>query len=237
MAPKLKNKNREKQIESKKKKRNVESDDESSDYEEKVIKKAKADDDLEMIAITYEIQNEKHPFFFLNQVPGSVELKKIIEPLEKNETGKLNRDNKSNNDFIERSFSSINENLFKLNASLLKIHEEQRDLKDLREIINNPSERTQHSSENNVMISNPSMESGSNIGIVSNKEFTNFLRSELERKFKDDPNKTLGYYQTNYPNRILEIKNDLVKFVPQHLSFREAWERASNSIKMDKSKK
>ncbi|RNA20382.1 hypothetical protein BpHYR1_003269 [Brachionus plicatilis] len=209
MAPKLKNKNRDKQIESKKKKRNVESADESSDYEEKV--------------------------------PGSVELKKIIEPLEKNEllkgtrisffnehennflivdatiqcskifripktrvTGKLNRDNKSNNDFIK---------------SLLKIHEEQRDLKDLREIINNPSERTQHSSENNEIISNPSLESGSNIGIVSNKEFTNFLRSELERKFKDDPNKTLGYYQTNYPNRILEIK---IKFVLQHLSFREA---------------
>ncbi|RNA28915.1 hypothetical protein BpHYR1_013785 [Brachionus plicatilis] len=162
MAPKLKNKNREKQIESKKKKRNVESDDESSDYEEKVPGSL-----LKGTRISFFHEHENN--FLI--VDATIQCSKIFRIPKTRVTNKksllrkLNRDNKSNNDFIERSFSSINENLFKLNASLLKIHEEQRDLKDLREIINNPSERTQHLSENNVIISNPSMESGSNIGI------------------------------------------------------------------------
>ncbi|RNA07251.1 hypothetical protein BpHYR1_025166 [Brachionus plicatilis] len=188
MAPNLKNKNRENQIESKKKKRNVESDDESSDYEEKVPGSL-----LKGTKISFFHEHENN--FLI--VDATIQFSKIFRIPKTRvvfHTGKLNRDNKSKNYFIK---------------SLLKIHEEQRDLKDLREIINNPSERTKHSSEINVKISNPSMESGSNIGIVSNKEFTIF-RSEIERKFKDDPNKTLGFYQTNYPNRILEIKNDLL---------------------------
>ncbi|RNA32943.1 hypothetical protein BpHYR1_042574 [Brachionus plicatilis] len=38
-----------------------------------------------MIAIIYEKENDKHPFHFLNQVPGSVDIIKILEPLEKHE--------------------------------------------------------------------------------------------------------------------------------------------------------
>ncbi|RNA12558.1 hypothetical protein BpHYR1_003082 [Brachionus plicatilis] len=65
-----------------------------------------------------------------------------------------------------------------------------------------------------------------------NYENTDFLRCELERRFKDDANQTLAYYQSIYLSQILEIKDELIKLVPKN--FKETWKKAANSKKMAK---
>ncbi|RNA21187.1 hypothetical protein BpHYR1_001253 [Brachionus plicatilis] len=76
-----------------------------------------------------------------------------------------------------------------------------------------------------------------NDSITSNKDFTNSLRGLITKRFMDDPGQTSGHYQKTHPNSMLEIKNELQKYVPKNSTFKEAWEKAANSFKMDKSSK
>ncbi|RNA33017.1 hypothetical protein BpHYR1_011023 [Brachionus plicatilis] len=63
------------------------------------------------------------------------------------------------------------------------------------------------------------------------------IMSQNRVQNQDDPGQTLGHYQKTYPNSMLEIKNELQKYVPKNSTFKEAWEKAANSFKMDKSSK
>ena len=49
----------------------------------------------------------------------------------------------------------------------------------------------------------------------NNKAFTNFLRQEIKRRFRDSPGETLGYYELEYHKEMEEIRRnfscDLIK--------------------------
>ncbi|CAF1083699.1 unnamed protein product, partial [Brachionus calyciflorus] len=261
-----------------KNKRPVEEESEScSETEVQTVKKKKDEDFIETLAIVFNIENEKHPFFSLNMVPGTVDIEKIISPTERNElikgtkisfmhekdnchllvdatiesskifkipkskTGKVFKENKSaNGQPLEKLFATMNDNINKLNNSVLKMCEEQKSLND--SLTNSSQVRQCTSNQANSEISfvdnNKSddfQEPGTNFGLVNNKEFTSFLRSELDKTFKEkDPNQTLSYYVTKYPSEMLNIKNGLLKFVPKGSTFKDAWDRASNSLKTRK---
>ncbi|RNA41772.1 hypothetical protein BpHYR1_053269 [Brachionus plicatilis] len=72
---------------------------------------------------------------------------------------------------------------------------------------------------------------------LNNKEFTNSLRDQLKERFKEDPDKTLGYYQKKYSHVMLDIKRELLKFVPKNSTFASCWKKVSDSLKMDKASK
>ena len=57
-------------------------DTEDTEEEEEIVKKIskkpiKRDDETEAVAIIYQIESEKHPFYYLNGVPDSVEISKL----------------------------------------------------------------------------------------------------------------------------------------------------------------
>ncbi|CAF1095454.1 unnamed protein product, partial [Brachionus calyciflorus] len=74
----------------KKKREETESDSPSENEAPKKLQKKtnKDENDVEMIAIEFFIPNEKHPFHFLQKVPGSVEVSKIIDPTDREELTK-----------------------------------------------------------------------------------------------------------------------------------------------------
>lgn len=77
-------------------------------------------------------------------------------------TGKLMKENKtSNNEFLERSICSINENLFRLNASVMKISDEKKEFR----VFMNDSEKQKNDSNVQTPNLNLVIESGANDAI------------------------------------------------------------------------
>ncbi|CAF0905390.1 unnamed protein product [Brachionus calyciflorus] len=171
-------------------------------------------------------------------VDGIIQSNKIfLVPIIK--TGKL-REQQIPNGTLEKSLTSINDSLLKLNSNIQKMAEGNNEIKAY---INGPRTSQSSTKANSKTVSRDSNSSGSdeekneinlNSSILNNKEFTNTLRAEIKKKFKNDPDQTLGYYQKKYPIIIMEIKNLLTKLVPKKSTFEESWRKASDSLKIDK---
>ncbi|CAF0953607.1 unnamed protein product [Brachionus calyciflorus] len=220
------------------------------DDEKKKVQKAKQkDDEIEMVAIIYDIPDEKHPFFHLNKVPSTVDIKNIIENLEKDE---LIRDTRisflldENNQYLlveaiitsnkifkvpkKKGTKFIKENMSEVKPSL------ENSLRSISEQLNKLNQHFIQTTQDSLLETNIENEEKNNETVVyTQKDFTNELRKKIKENFPDNPNETLSFYQNKDNCAFTSIKTHLKKYLPYKTEFNVAWLNTSNSLKNDRS--
>ncbi|CAF0852021.1 unnamed protein product [Brachionus calyciflorus] len=165
-----------------------------------------------MMAIKFQVTDILHPFHKLNGISGSIDISKILDDLPREEGAKYFKESKNDIKQIanEQSLAAIATQLNALNNNITKSNEDNQSLRSmLIEHLSPSSSRysspsTTRKVRNNVMEISDDEDRFENI--FTQRDFTNTLRSRINHDFKDDPNKTLGYYNKKYPGKMSKIK-------------------------------
>ncbi|CAF1072608.1 unnamed protein product, partial [Brachionus calyciflorus] len=220
----------------KKPKKNEETDqsDISNSEEEvevkKISQKKSKDDEIEMIAIVYDIPNSKHPFYHLNEVPSSVEISKVLDSTERNEIKKgaivsfVHEENghhimgqkfiKENNEepknsILEKSILGLTNQLVSFRSNIQKSNDELKALL-IETFSNNATPVVSPQIKRKVQNRDDSSDSRSDaetlIEIYKQKDFTKQLKKEINEKFPEHPHETMLFYEEKDHTKIIEIK-------------------------------